>query len=206
MNFLLSFSTVYKQWYCSTCFFPFILSYSVESYLVVRHRWLGLTYLAASSYRRGLFTFFKFGGVYLAGTRDALWAGDRKHTFAWGVGLLVFSLYFWPFDPFVWLIANKNDTASWSCAKYLPSPLYRLALVTNFIETHWSLFQPYKWLLEPSDISWALFPLQCTDQIKAELRHPSRDHYRGAHGASPLMDLLSSWSRNIWWMCYHVIY
>ena len=79
---------------------------------MVRHRWLGLNYLAASSYRRGLFTLFKFGGVYLAGTRDALWAGDRKHTFEWGMGSLVFSLYVWPFGPFVWLIASKNDKAS----------------------------------------------------------------------------------------------
>ena len=79
---------------------------------MVRHRWLGLNYLAASSYRLGLFTLFKFAGVYLAGTRDALWAGDRKQTFARGVGLLVFSLHFCPFDPFVWLIASKNDKAS----------------------------------------------------------------------------------------------
>ena len=46
--------------------------------MVVRHSLLGLDYSATISYRLGFFTLFKFGGVYLAGTHDALSAEYEK--------------------------------------------------------------------------------------------------------------------------------
>lgn len=54
------------------------LSYRIVSYVVMRHHRLGPDYWAAISYQLGFFLFFKFGGGYLVGTHDALWAEESK--------------------------------------------------------------------------------------------------------------------------------
>lgn len=56
-----------------------ILLYWVVSYVVVsKTNWLGLDYSTAISYWLGFFTLLQFGGIYLAGTHDALSAEDEK--------------------------------------------------------------------------------------------------------------------------------
>ena len=63
----------------SDAFHSYIIpSYWVESLVVVRHRRLGLGYLAAISYRLGFFALAKFEAVCQAGTHDVFQAEDRK--------------------------------------------------------------------------------------------------------------------------------
>ena len=68
----------------TTAFFPkaflfYIISfYWVVSFVEVRNRRLGLGYSATISYELSFVLLFKFGGVYSAGTHDALRAEDRK--------------------------------------------------------------------------------------------------------------------------------
>ena len=46
--------------------------------MAVRHRWLGLDYSAAISYRLGFIVLSRLGGVYLVGIHDAFWAEGGK--------------------------------------------------------------------------------------------------------------------------------
>ena len=48
------------------------------SYVVVGYRRLSSDYSEGISYPLGFFLLLRFGGIYLAGIHDALWAEDRK--------------------------------------------------------------------------------------------------------------------------------
>lgn len=52
--------------------------------MVARQLWLGLDYSVSISYKPGTPLLFKFGGLYLCGTHDALWAEEGEQASSHG--------------------------------------------------------------------------------------------------------------------------
>ena len=58
--------------------------YLVASLMVARQLCLGLDYSVPISYKPGTPLLFKFGGLYLCGTHDALWAEEGEQASSHG--------------------------------------------------------------------------------------------------------------------------